>query len=435
MRKVVEKKMKNNRREFIKTSILASTGLSLGFTSLTTFGRPMGAKVRLAIIGTGSRGRFLMEHLLNYQANNAVDYDLVAICDNYQPSLEEAQNICGQYKVTPKVYNDYYRLMNDSPVDGVIIATPLHQHAHITIDCLNKGIHVLCEKSMARTLSDTRAMYDASIGSGSILLVGHQRMFNDKYLSAMDRIHKGEFGPVGQVRAYWHRNKDWRRPIPKDRPDLERQLNWRLYKEYSAGLLTELMSHQIQVSNWALQQTPVSVQASGGIQFWNDGREVPDNVAAVFTYADGSRCVYDSMSMNHNYGVEEHIIADLATLKLESNQLQWDKPNVTVDEPSITPMAQMVEGIKNGESKATAIGGASWRPESGNSTGQEPIYKGQKGDGSMEEMLAFVKFIQQKSAPAWMLREGYNASIWTLLTEKAIDTGKAVTCPKKFIVE
>ncbi|WP_109829784.1 Gfo/Idh/MocA family protein [Reichenbachiella versicolor] len=425
--------MSNNRRDFIKTSIVAGTGLALGLSSFQSWGGVFGKKVRLAVIGTGGRGRFLMEHLLNQMSNNDT-YELVAICDNYQPSMDAAKKICNKYKITPKTFDDYKKLMADAPVDGVIIATPLYQHAHITIDCLNAGIHVLCEKSMARTLSDAKAMYDASIKSGSILIIGHQRMFNKKYLNGIERIHAGEFGPVGQVKAYWHRNKDWRRPIPEGKPELERQLNWRLYKEYSAGLLTELMSHQIQVSNWAFQNTPVSVQASGGIQFWKDGREVPDNLAAIFTYADGSRCIADYMNMNRNYGVEEHIIADYATLRMETNKLQWDKPNQTVNGPMKTPVSKMVDDIKKGEKKPAAIGGASWRPETAKKTKEESIYEGQKGDGTVEELLTFVEFIKTKSAPDWMLREGYNASLWTLLTEKAIDTGKTVTCPKKYMI-
>ncbi|MEM9338194.1 MAG: Gfo/Idh/MocA family oxidoreductase [Bacteroidota bacterium] len=423
--------MGKSRRNFIKSSIAVGAGLALGASSFSSLGQGSGKKVRLAVIGTGSRGNFLIKHLLRENTTYNT-YELVAICDNYAPHLEKTQGICAEYKSTPKAYSDYKKLINDRSVDGVILCTPLHQHAHITIECLEKGIHVLCEKSMARTIDDVKSMYDAHIRSGSILLIGHQRMFSKKYLSAMDRIHAGDFGPVGQIRAYWHRNKDWRRKVPKDAPHLERQLNWRLYKESSAGLLTELMSHQIQVANWALKQVPTSVQASGSIQFWKDGREVPDNIAAIFNYADGSKCIYDSMNTNRSYGVEEHIIADLATLRMETNKLQWDKPNQTIDGPM--GVAKMVENIKNGEKKAEPIGGSTWKPETATKQKPEPIFVGQKGDGTVEELLTFVKFIQQKSVPKWMIKEAYNASIWTLLTEKAIDSGQTITCPEKYVI-
>jgi predicted dehydrogenase len=161
---------------------------------------------------------------------------------------------------------------------------------------MKAGIHVFCEKSMARTLDNTKAMYDAHIDTGRILQIGHQRLFNPVYLEGMKRIHEGGLGQIGQMRAYWHRNNDWRRPVPDNTVEMERFINWRLYKEYSAGLLTELMSHQIQVANWALQKTPVAVTGTGSIVFWKDGREVHDNVALIYSYDDGTQFIYDSMT-------------------------------------------------------------------------------------------------------------------------------------------
>ena len=99
------------------------------------------------------------------------------------------------------------------------------------------------------------------------------------YQVAMEMIRKGALGKVMFVRAQWHRNSNWRRPVPD--PKFERLINWRMYKEYSGGLLAELASHQIDVANWAFGSEPISVYATGGIDYWKDGRETCDNVEAI----------------------------------------------------------------------------------------------------------------------------------------------------------
>jgi predicted dehydrogenase len=81
----------------------------------------------------------------------------------------------------PEGFLDYREMLEKVPMDAVVIATPLHEHAQMTIDALNLGIHVFVEKAMARTLDETRAMYDAYLESGKLMFVGHQRLFNPVY--------------------------------------------------------------------------------------------------------------------------------------------------------------------------------------------------------------------------------------------------------------
>ena len=110
--------------------------------------------------------------------------------------------------------------------------------------------------------------------------------------SRIEFIRAGQLGNITQIRAYWHRNNDWRRTVPS--PELEKKINWRLYKEFSCGLMTELASHQIQVANWALGEFPDKIMGAGSINYWKDGREVHDNVNLVYTYPGGTQLIYDS---------------------------------------------------------------------------------------------------------------------------------------------
>ncbi len=419
--------MGENRRDFIRKLGLAGAGMALAGTSFIS-AQGKGNTTKVAIIGTGDRGRYLLRFYLQL-INEGESISISALCDNYQTNLDKAASICKGLSNPPKLYNDYRSLLKECAVDGVIIATPLHQHAHIAIDSMKAGVHVLCEKAMARTLDGIKAMYDAHIQTGAILIPGHQRLFSNMYQNALERIHNNELGTIGQIRAYWHRNNNWRRPLPVGRPELERQINWRLYKEYSAGLLTELMSHHIQVANWVKQSEPVSVMGTGSIRYWDDGREVHDNIAAIFSYADGTQFTYDSMTSNRKYGLQVQVMGDKASMELETNRMFLENP--PKPEPALG-IAQLLGDIQKGTFNDIPVGGASWLPETANKYAGKAIYEGQKGDGTKEELLGFVNFIRNKENPNWMTKEGYMGSIWTILTEQAIDSGMKLSLPDKY---
>ena len=87
------------------------------------------------------------------------------------------------------------------------------------------------------------------------------------------------------------------------------------------------------------------ITATGAIQYYKDGREVPDNIAAIFSYADGTQFLYDSMNINKSEGCEEHIIGNHATMKLETNNLLLDQAPKPKPAPGI---AQLVSDIQKG---------------------------------------------------------------------------------------
>ena len=132
-------------------------------------------KVRIGFIGTGSRGQY---HLNNLKT---IPYaDVVALCDNYPPHLKEASALYPK----AKTYDDYRKLLDDRDIQAVMIATPLYEHAHITIDALHAGKHVFCEKSMAMTCADCLDMYNVFKESGKVMFIGQQRLYDPKYIKA-----------------------------------------------------------------------------------------------------------------------------------------------------------------------------------------------------------------------------------------------------------
>src|SRR5690625_7256402 len=103
--------------------------------------------------------------------------EITAVCDSSPPHLDRAQSLVPG----ASAYSDYRRLLDREELDGVNIATPLHEHARITIDCMKAGLHVCCEKSMARNLADVKVMYDTHLEECGMMRVGHQDQFTPSY--------------------------------------------------------------------------------------------------------------------------------------------------------------------------------------------------------------------------------------------------------------
>jgi len=189
----------------------------------------------------------------------------------------------------------------------VLIATPLNLHAQMVVDALNAGKHVFVEKTMYFKEEEGEMIRKAMADHPQqVLQVGLQRRSSVLYQVAIEMIRKGALGKVMFVRAQWHRNNNWRRPVPDTK--FERLINWRMYKEYSGGLLAELASHQIDIANWAIGSEPISVYATGGINYWKDGRETCDNVEAIYEYAGGQKLVWSSILYNGHLEFNEQIM-------------------------------------------------------------------------------------------------------------------------------
>lgn len=418
-----------SRREFLqRISILAGSSLAVTtmpwlkvFADSKSLGKSTTDKVRLGMIGIGDRGSALLLNIKSFI--NSMNVEIAAVCDNYEPNYRRALNLT---EGKARGFVDYRKMLEMKDLDGIVIATPLTEHAQMTIDSLESGFHVFCEKAMARTIDDVKLMYDAHVKANRILQIGLQRMFNPIYLEGIEKIHKGAIGQITHMRAFWHRNNNWRRLVPKNKPELERKINWRLYDDLSAGLLTELASHQIQVANWVKKTEPISVMGAGSINYWKDGREVFDNIACIFSYEDGTQLVYDSVTSNKHYGLEEQIMGDKGTIEFEVNKIYSETP------PSPPAILRLINEIEKGVFDTIPIGGASWIPETAGPYKGEYISDNYKMDETKLQLEAFVKYIREDKAPEILTKHGYYSSLWSLLAEQAIKTGNRVTLPNGY---
>jgi predicted dehydrogenase len=420
-----------NRRAFLElVSSLAGTTLLVSqmpwfgiFNNTSRAGSGASDRVRVGFIGVGSRGRTLLLNVQDFQ--DRMNVDIVAVCDIWPEHRDRAVNLT---KGTAQGFLDYREMFDKVPMDAVIIATPLHEHAQMTIDALNMGIHVFVEKAMARTLDDTKAMYDAYIDSGKIMLVGHQRLFSPVYLKAMEMINSGELGQITMLRGWWTRNTQWVfYDVPGGRGSaLDRQRNWRLYWDYSAGMITELGSHHFQIANWVLDTQPLSVMGSGSQNYYNDGREVHDNFSLVFTYPGGIHFSYDVLQSNKHNGMGFQVLGKNGTMQLEANRHFAEEP------PKPPAIRTLIHNIEKSIFETIPIGGATWIPAEAVSYGGEYISADYQLNETQLFLEGFVEFVRKGEAPRKLTDEGYNASTWSLVAEEASRTGTVQTIPEKY---
>ncbi len=373
-------------------------------------------KVRLAVIGVGKRGKKLLLHL-----KEITNVEIVAVCDNYKPHLERAKKLAGS---DVKGFLDYRKVLELNDLDGIIIATPVYLHPQMTIDGLSAGKHVFCEKSMGITLDGCKKMLDAQQESGKNLQIGHQRMFDLKYLKALDMVKSGKFGPITHIRANWHLNASWRVDAPQH---LDDQFNWRIKKKHSLGLMTELASHQTQVANWFLGEFPESVSGFGSINHWKDGRDTFDNVHTVYSYPGGAHFEFSSILSNWHYGLEEQVMGPKATMELETGKFYLQSP------PPAPGIEQLITSIEKGIFETIPVGGASWIINTGSTQkGEMIIDEYPLPDSTGLSLEAFAESIKRGRQIPDILEQGYYASVTAILGHQAMEQKKTLKLPEEY---
>ena len=297
------------RREFVIKSSLATAGLA---TSALVSGSMVGYKgynseLNIGVIGTGDRGKGLISNI-----NNIKNFNVVACADILPFRLEQGLSKLKTQNV--KGYSDYRKLLDDKNIDTISVATPFNTHAQIAIDALDAGKHVYCEKTMDKGYDGIKALVKEVNNSKNIFQTGHQYHSSRLYTHIVELIKNGKVGNILAFECQWNRNGNWRRPVPS--PELEKMINWRMYKEYSGGLLAELCSHQLDFVNWVLEATPNKVVGFGGVDYWKDGRETYDNIHLIYDYPGGVKAKFTCLTANSKDDYQIKVLGDKGTITL-----------------------------------------------------------------------------------------------------------------------
>jgi predicted dehydrogenase len=252
-------------------------------------------QVPFGMIGTGSRGNYLLKHLAKIDNGRCV-----ALCDVNQEMLDRATKTIGN---NPRIYKDYRELLAQKDIEAVFVTTPLFLHYPITVDALSAGKHVFCEKALVFKKEEVAGLRaKAAQHPKQIIQTGLQRRYSKFYAAVKDMVAKGVLGDVRYVHAQWHRNminKPSSLWTPKPGGDTN-LANWRLYRKYSGGIVAELTSHQVDVADWMFGATPEWVSGFGSNDVLKDGRDVYDNVQLVYRYPGNRQMTWSGISTNQH---------------------------------------------------------------------------------------------------------------------------------------
>ncbi|QGY42666.1 gfo/Idh/MocA family oxidoreductase [Maribellus comscasis] len=245
-------------------------------------------KINLGFIGTGKQIYTLLNGIGGCKETVAV-----AACDVYKQKLEAfvtaAEENNAKKDITSKVdsYHYYRELLDRKDIDAVVIATPDHWHAQIVVDAAKAGKDIYCEKPMALTVAEGRAMVNATRKYDRVFQTGNmQRSWRD-FRHAVELVRSGYIGDIKEINVSVGEpvkqcdlpaqeipeGLDWNEWVG---PSLYRGFNeilapadkngpwawWRGYRDFGGGLVTDWGAHMFDIAQWALD-----MDESGPVQF------------------------------------------------------------------------------------------------------------------------------------------------------------------------
>jgi len=307
---------------------LASSGVAAAVVGLPakSYARVIGAndRIHVGFIGVGGMGGGHVNACLKLKQNDNLEFLGVADCWKTRADVAAA-------KLETQAFSDYRRVLDIKDIDYVTIATPEHWHSTMTIDAMDAGKGVYCEKPMTHTIPQAQAVMKKQQQTKMPLQIGVQALSDDSYRSAGEAIKKGVIGQVVQAQIEYVRRYDkqgpfrvphlddkqpkpadldwnaWLGHAPKIDWNPHHYHEWRAYGMYSGGIATDLFIHRItRIMKACDLLYPRRVVGMGGIWQWPDGRELPDNFEMICEYPRGMT-VYVLGTMSNRVGID-HLI-------------------------------------------------------------------------------------------------------------------------------
>lgn len=315
------------------------------------------------------------------------------VCDIFDDRAKDAQAAGAnvdrkgsetKFQSLPKRYRTYKELIAADDIDAIIIATPDHWHAPITIEAANHGKHVYCEKAMTHTLEEAFQVREVVKRSNIIFQLGHQGRQTGSYMKAREAIQKNVLGKVSLIEVTTNRNTpngawvypinpdgnpktiDWKQFIgdaPWHEFSLERFFRWRCWWDYGTGLFGDLLTHEYDAMNQIFDLgIPKYATTSGGIYYFKDGRDVPDVQQTTYEYPNHDLTLLYSATlassrsrgkviMGHDASME---LGNTLTIKVDRDSTRYaDQIKNKVIDPS-QPIFSYIPGRKNVDAVTSA---------------------------------------------------------------------------------
>lgn len=354
-----------SRRSFIKKAIAGAiitgvpSGLSAQHDNTLTLDTPQyknkfsaNDQVNIAVIGMGIMG------FNNLATSSQVPgVKLVGVCDLYTGRLDHTKELYGKDIYTTK---DYREILDRKDVDGVIIATSDHWHDRISIDAMNKGKHVYCEKPMVHKLEEGAEVIATQKKTGKVMQIGSQRVSSIVTEKTRQIFESGVIGDLVLVETWMDRQSpmgawqysiptdanagtvDWDKFVgdaPKTAYDPVRFFRWRNYQDYGTGIAGDLFVHLFSGLHIITSSMgPNRIYATGGLRYWKDGRDVPDIITALCDYPATNKHPAFTLQLRVNF---EDGSGDGEKLRLIGTDgvitMGWDDVTVTLNKTPKLP--------------------------------------------------------------------------------------------------
>jgi predicted dehydrogenase len=312
-----------SRRQFLMTGAVSATALAV---SAKSYSQIVGANDRIgvALIGAGGMGT---GHLVALKSlKESANLRFLGVADCWKTRAAQ-----GAATLETTAMTDYRELLDHPEVDYVTIASPEHRHAQMTLDALDAGKAVYCEKPLTHTIEEAQTVARKQRETGLPVQVGVQAMSDACYASAAAAIAEGVIGQVVQAQIEYVRRydkqglfrdpalnpkmpkpadlnwKDWLGSAEEISWNPHHYFEWRCYSAYSGCIATDLLVHRIsRIIKACNLMYPRRVVGMGGIWQWNDGRDLPDNFEMICEYPRGMT-VYVLGTQGNRVGID-HLI-------------------------------------------------------------------------------------------------------------------------------
>ena len=299
-------------------------------------------RIGIAMVGVGTRGIYLLE-----RAQECPNTEIRVICDLYDSNLKRAAG--KSFHKAAQLTKEWERAVTSPDVDAVFIATPDFWHAPMAVRAAEAGKHVYVEKALCRTLPEAKAIRKAVKENRVVLQLGHHQNSDPYFIKAREIFRSGQLGKMVLARTYIDRTNPWpewqfytaydiqQRPAdatpqsidwsrflanaPSVPFDPERFFRWRCWWDYGTGIAGDLMSHQWDGVNMIVGMgIPEAVQTMGGLYYWKQDREVPDQWHVMFEYPRKELNVTFAASFhNRHHGTNTFILGRDASIEVHTD--------------------------------------------------------------------------------------------------------------------
>jgi predicted dehydrogenase len=297
------------RRNFLRSSAVTATALSYSRIAARAAGKEPSDALNIGLVGLGQQGAVA----LFGSTTHIPGVRVAAICDIWEyKRLSQKRTVDPRGTVGTRDFEQFDEMLASvKELDCVVIATPDWLHAPFSRKALEAGKAVYCEKMMSNTIEAAADMVKAQRETGKLLQIGHQRRSNPRYIFMRDKLlrEKRILGQITHLYGQWNRSvKQPLMPRISERematiraagyPNVLEFANWRWFRKYGGGPISDLGAHQIDIFNWLLGTTPKALTACGGLDYFKN-KTAPDGSTFSYEHLDNALLVYE-------YDVPDH---------------------------------------------------------------------------------------------------------------------------------